>query len=107
MDKVAELRGAVVAMMVARGWSMSWIHRSAYLHLEAAELAEAVRGKRGDTLEESADVLMTLLALSPHGLPEIVEAAWAKTAKTAARESHYPGEHTAADDSVPMRTVRE
>lgn len=60
---------------------MSWIHRSAYLHLEAAELAEAVRGKRGDPLEESADVLITLLALSPFDLPEIVAAAERKLSK--------------------------
>ncbi len=69
------LREKIVAMMTKRGWSMSWIHRSAYLHLEAAELAEAVRGKRGDPLDESADVLITLLALSPFELDAIVAAA--------------------------------
>jgi NTP pyrophosphatase (non-canonical NTP hydrolase) len=65
-------------MMLHRGWSLHWVHRSAYLHLEAAELAEAVRGKHGDTLDESADVLITLLGLSPHGLDEIRAAAEAK-----------------------------
>lgn len=74
------LRSRIVAMMKRRGWSTHWIHRSAYLHLEAAELAEAVRGKRGDTLDESGDALMTLLALSPHELPEIVAATERKLA---------------------------
>lgn len=67
------MRERILKMMQRKGWSTHWIHRSAYLHLEAAELAEAVRGKRGDTLDESADVLITLLALSPHDLPEIIE----------------------------------
>jgi len=75
------LRQRVLTMMASRGWSTHWIHRSAYLHLEAAELAEAVRGKRGDTLDESGDVLITLLALSPHSLPEIIGAAERKLAR--------------------------
>ena len=76
-----DLRARILAMMQQRGWSTHWIHRTAYLHLEAAELAEAVRGKHGSPLEESGDVLITLLALSPYTLPEIVEAAEAKVAK--------------------------
>lgn len=86
-----DLRDRVLAMCRHRGWSTHWIHRSAYLHLEAAELAEAVRGKRGDPLDESADVLITLLALSPHSLPEILEAAERKVAALMAKPP-YPGE---------------
>jgi NTP pyrophosphatase (non-canonical NTP hydrolase) len=74
------LRSSILQMMAKRKWSTHWIHRSAYLHLESAELAEAVRGKRGDTLDESADVLITLLALSPHELDQIIEAAKRKVA---------------------------
>ncbi len=74
-EQLKTLRLRILEMMVKRGWSTHWIHRSAYLHLEAAELAEAVRGKRGDPLAESGDVLITLLALSGHGLPEIIAAA--------------------------------
>ena len=76
-----DLRARVLRMMNLRGWSTHWIHRSAYLHLEAAELAEAVRGKRGDPLDESGDVLITLLALSPYSLPEIVAAAERKLSR--------------------------
>jgi len=85
------LRASILAMMAKRGWCVHWTHRSAYLHLEAAELAEAVRGKRGSTLDESADVLITLLALSPHGLPEI-EAAAREKVERLANASAYAGE---------------
>jgi len=81
-EEAAErLRARVLTVMERRGWSRHWTHRSAYLHLEAAELAEAIRGKRGDTLEESADVLMTLLAFSPHDLPEIIAKATEQAAE--------------------------
>lgn len=90
------LRERVVVMMQKRGWSLSWIHRSAYLHLEAAELAEAVRGKHGDPLEESGDVLITLLALSPHDLPAIVAAAERKLT-TLETKPPYAGEQRATE----------
>jgi NTP pyrophosphatase (non-canonical NTP hydrolase) len=77
----AGLRTRILDMMKKRGWSTHWIHRSAYLHLEAAELAEAVRGKHGDALEESGDVLITLLALSPYDLNDIIKAAEGKINK--------------------------
>ena len=85
------LRTRILEMMKHREWSTHWIHRSAYLHMESAELAEAVRGKRGDTLDESADVLITMLALSPHNLPEIVQAATAKV-ESLMTKPRYAGE---------------
>jgi hypothetical protein len=86
-----DLREQIFEMMKHRQWSTHWIHRSVYLHLESAELAEAVRGKRGDTLDESADVLITMLALSPHALPEIITAATAKVASLMTKPK-YAGE---------------
>lgn len=71
----SDLREKVLDLCQHRSWSMQVLARLGSLCAEAAELAEAVRGKgRSTTLSESADVLFTLLALSPHGLPEIVEA---------------------------------
>src|SRR4030066_97822 len=32
-----ELPSRIIAMCKARGWSMHWTHRGAYLHLEASE----------------------------------------------------------------------
>jgi len=84
---------SVLVVCAHRGWSLHWTHRSAYLHLEAAELAEAVRGKRGDKLQESADVLITLLALSQCELPDIVGAAEAKLASLMTKPI-YAGEET-------------
>lgn len=81
----------VLKVFALRDWSLHWTHRSAYLHLEAAELAEAVRGKRGDPLEEAADVLITLLALSQFDLADIEAAARAKLTTLLTRPP-YPGE---------------
>ena len=50
-----------------------------------------MRGKGGDTLDESADVLITLLALSPHTLEQIVTKAEEKIAWLVETQ-HYDGE---------------
>lgn len=68
---IFDLRYHIRCMMEKRSWSFHWTERTAYLHLEASELAESVRNKRGDALKESADVLITLLALSPYDLDTI------------------------------------
>lgn len=93
-ERLATLRDRILDIMQRRGWSLQWTDRSAYLHLEAAELAEAVRGKRGDPVDEAGDVLITLLALAPVGLPEIVAAAEAKLAALQTRPV-YAGEERA------------
>lgn len=68
---VAEMRGdyddlphRVLAMCKARNWSLHWTARGAYLHLEASELIEALRGKRGDPTSEAADVLLVLMSIT-------------------------------------------
>jgi len=47
-----------------RGWSREWTEGGVYLHLEASEFIEAIRGK-GDSpdYEEAADVLFVLLSM--------------------------------------------
>ena len=54
----------VLAMCKQRNWSLHWTSRGAYLHLEASELIEALRGKRGDPLAEAADVLLVLMSIT-------------------------------------------
>jgi NTP pyrophosphatase (non-canonical NTP hydrolase) len=61
LDKVA---AEVIEMCKARGWSLHWTARGAYLHLEASELIEAVRGKHGSVLEEAGDVLLVLMSIT-------------------------------------------
>lgn len=95
------LRDKIHQMMTHRDWSTHWTHRSAYLHLEAAELTEAIRGKRGDTLEESADVLITFLALTPHELDDIIDAA-EKKVKELMEKPRYAGESGKFGD-VPIK----
>jgi hypothetical protein len=88
------LAAAVVRMCLHRGWSMHWTHRGAYLHLEASELIEAIRGKGGDPLGEAADVLLVLMSITQYaGLK------WSDVEKQAAAKCEllmtrprYPGE---------------
>jgi NTP pyrophosphatase (non-canonical NTP hydrolase) len=47
-----------------KGWGLHWTHRGAYLHLEASELIEAIRGKHGDPTSEAADVLFVLMSIT-------------------------------------------
>ncbi len=43
-----------------------------YLHLEASELIEAIRGKHGDPLDEAGDVLFVLMSITEaEGIPFI------------------------------------
>jgi hypothetical protein len=58
------LPARVLEVCERRGWSTRWTERGAYLHLEASELIEAVRGKEGDPLEEAADVLFVLMSIT-------------------------------------------
>jgi hypothetical protein len=60
----ASLARDILAVCHLRGWSLHWTHRGAYLHLEASELIEALRGKRGDPLHEAADVLLVLMSIT-------------------------------------------
>ena len=90
MSEVDTLRKRVLRVAARMDWSLDWTDRCAALHLEASELTEAVRGKRGDTLEESADVLITLLAHSPHELDEIIARAEQKLVDLVEREAGAP-----------------
>ena len=84
----------VLAMCKQRNWSLHWTSRGSYLHLEASELIEALRGKRGDPLAEAADVLLVLMSIT-----ENAGIAWSavvqQTAATCSRLEacdQYPGE---------------
>ena len=60
---LSELPKRILKKCHDKQWSTEWDHRGVYLHLEVSELIEAIRGKRGDPTEESADVLFTVIAL--------------------------------------------
>ena len=84
----------VVSMCKKRGWSMHWTHRGSYLHLEASELIEAVRGKRGDPAQEAGDVLLVLMSITEnHGIPwrAVVQNSRSKCDLLMTKE-HYKGE---------------
>lgn len=53
-----------LSVCAARGWSLHWTARGAYLHLESSELIEAWRGKGESTVaEEAGDVLLVLFSI--------------------------------------------
>ena len=84
----------VLAMCKQRNWSLHWTSRGAYLHLEASELIEALRGKRGDPLAEAADVLLVLMSITENAGIDW-SAVVQQTAATCSRLEgcdQYPGE---------------
>jgi hypothetical protein len=92
------LPARILTMCKKRGWDLSWSSRGVYLHLEASELIEALRGKHGDPLSEAADVLLVLMSITENaGIPwgNVLE----QTAVTCARLEvcdPYPGEERGA-----------
>lgn len=64
IDAVAE---KALAACQSKGWKRGWVEGGCYLHLEASEFVEALRGK-GDSSpeEEAADVLFVLLSMLAH-----------------------------------------
>jgi NTP pyrophosphatase (non-canonical NTP hydrolase) len=84
----------VLEVCKSRGWSLHWTHRGAYLHLEASELIEAVRGKRGSVLGEAADVLFVLMSITANAgirFSDVIQQLQT-TAATLMTKPHYAGE---------------
>lgn len=78
---------------------MHWTHRGAYLHLEASELIEAIRGKHGDPMKEAADVLLVLMSITEYaGIPfeKVLKQAREKCDELMTKP-HYPGEEYLKD----------
>lgn len=44
------------------GWTKNWIKGGCYIHLEASEFIEALRGK-GDPIDELGDLLITVFSV--------------------------------------------
>lgn len=60
-SRLARLARKSYAHCQRNGWSRDWREAGCYLHLEASEFTEALRGK-GDFEQEAADVLFVLLS---------------------------------------------
>ena len=66
--RLARLARKAYAHCQQKGWSRDWREAGCYLHLEASEFTEALRGK-GDCEQEAADVLFVLLStMEAHGI---------------------------------------
>ncbi|OHD26982.1 MAG: hypothetical protein A2Y38_08175 [Spirochaetes bacterium GWB1_59_5] len=68
-----ELLNRIGRINRAKGWDKGWSKGGCYLHLEASEFIESLRGKGNDPpTKEAADVLFTLFGmLSYNGIPLI------------------------------------
>jgi len=95
-------------MCKARDWSLHWTARGSYLHLEASELIEALRGKRGDPKSEAADVLLVLMSITEaNGIPwdEVVAQAEATCSRLETAPRYAGEEFTKGNDpAVPCPT---
>ncbi len=102
-----ELPAAVLEICRQRNWSLHWTARGAYLHLEASELIEAIRGKHGVPMEEAADVLIVLMSITEHAgidWQAVVNQAWAKVRGLQEKPS-YKGEERVLPPAAESRTV--
>lgn len=63
-NRINALPTKVLELCKKRNWSLEWTVRGVYLHLEASELIEAIRGKNGNPLSEAADVLIVLMSIT-------------------------------------------
>lgn len=97
------LPAQVLAVCKQRGWQLHWTHRGAYLHLEASELIEAVRGKRGEIVCEAADVLIVLMSITEHNGVDWrdVEATALATVAGLRVKPHYAGEEYTDPGATP------
>ena len=73
--RIRELSTRIADACKKRKWKKDWSNGGCYLHLEASEFIESLRGKGGVPEEEAADVIITLFALigSNNVNPEMVE----------------------------------
>lgn len=62
-ETIAELGPRALRLCRKRGWNTQWDARTAQLLCEVAELADAIRGKRGNPIQEAGDVLLVLASL--------------------------------------------
>jgi NTP pyrophosphatase (non-canonical NTP hydrolase) len=102
----ARLAPRILAMCKRRGWSLHWSARGAYLHLEASELIEAIRGKRGDPKSEAADVLLVLMSITEaNGISwsDVVAQATATCARLETCDP-YPGEERQEHECATSQT---
>lgn len=61
-------RQRAIALCKRRGWSLGLGERYYKHGLEVAELAEALRGKKGDPVAEAGDAIFTLMAMIPESI---------------------------------------
>lgn len=101
------LAARVLAMCQRRNWCLHWTARGVYLHLEASELIESVRGKGTSTpKEEAGDVLMVLMSITENeGIPwsDVIAAAEAKLAKLESLPPYQGEERMGGEAATKLR----
>jgi len=86
------LADRALAICLEKGWGTDWKSRGCYLHLEASEFIEAVRGKGTDSIQEEAgDVLFVLFSFMNANGVTVEQALQALEKKIQAIESGKAG----------------
>jgi hypothetical protein len=68
-NELQALANGAAATCAERGWSREWKEAGVILHLECSEFIESLRGKRGQAIDEAADILFVVLStMVAHGL---------------------------------------
>ena len=65
LEELEKLADRCIQACNKNDWKRNWSNGGCYLHLEASEFIEALRGK-GEPYSEVADVLFVLLAMFRH-----------------------------------------
>jgi len=66
MKEIDKFAKECFAFCNGMGFTKDWVRGGCYMHLEVSEFIEALRGKRGDPLEELGDVLQSILSVAEH-----------------------------------------
>ena len=65
LEELEKLADRCIQACNKNDWKRNWSNGGCYLHLEASEFIEALRGK-GEPYSEAADVLFVLFAMFRH-----------------------------------------
>lgn len=107
--RIRELPAQVLEVAKLRGWKLDKMTRGCYLHLEASELIESLRGKRGSPIREAADVLIVLMSITEQNdIPFTDVAIVAEEIVASLRNKPpYAGEHAPNRRPEPSPTIKK
>lgn len=96
-----ELQALTYAVCKKYGWDRHWKQSGVMLHLEVSEFIEALRGKRGNPIEEAGDIIFVLLSiLEGYNIPIAAVLASVETKTTNLMQNDAPYHNYGANENV-------